>query len=327
MRSWRTEELLNYFPDTDIRVRNLKYSLDAQLLNEAGLALDDHQQRYDREVRSRSFRSPLNIDNRGVYYSCKVPATFHLGSTPDGVLAPPQTIRGRISGSEFVQLRPYDDALPVASRIDRSTSRSPVKFTNPQLFTITGDNYPKAIGETEVQFPNRVYLRLENMPDAGRGVEVVITGVGWPAPGNGAEPAVETLTFLDEGVRSTRNAFSSIKSVAVRGLPQGATISAYSFLFSGPVPDTRRPAVDRAWRGERLSRYWNLDQNLLFGTYLRDRFTGYQVSESYLCTPRLSTIAIETKHGRNTQNDEIFRSVVGEINLTLRVSIDEHRAS
>lgn len=106
LRSWLLEELLNYFPDTDLRVRNLKYSLDAQLLNPVALGMEDHLRRFDREVRSRSFQAPLNIDNRGVYYKCLVPPSFSLGLTADGVLAAPQNVRGRLQGSaQYVQLR------------------------------------------------------------------------------------------------------------------------------------------------------------------------------------------------------------------------------
>jgi len=47
-RSHRTQVLLNYFDITDRRVREEPYTIDAQLLNTAAIALDDSQQRIAR---------------------------------------------------------------------------------------------------------------------------------------------------------------------------------------------------------------------------------------------------------------------------------------
>ena len=162
-RSWMLEEMLNYFPDTDERVRSLRYSLDAQLLNPMALAMEGHQCRVTREVQARSFEATLNIDNRGVYYKCYVPSSVALGTTVDGNAAPPSVIRGRLPGlSQYVQLRAYDDSL------ERDTSLQPVAVSNPLLFTMTGTGYPQTTTAAPVQFPNTVSLVLSNLPDAAR---------------------------------------------------------------------------------------------------------------------------------------------------------------
>ena len=67
-RSHRTQVLLNYFDISDQRVREEPYSIDAQLLNTAAIALDDSQQRIAREIASRTLATcPTGIDNRGLY--------------------------------------------------------------------------------------------------------------------------------------------------------------------------------------------------------------------------------------------------------------------
>ena len=290
------EEMLNYFPDTDERVRSLKYSLDAQLLNPMALGMEGHQRRVAREIQARSFNAPLNIDNRGVYYKCYVPSSVVLGTTADGNAAPPSMISGRLPGlSQYVQLRAYDDSLPVASRLERDTSLQPVAVSDPLLFTMTGTDYPQVLdAEAPIAFPNTISLVLSNLPASAGVVEVILTGMAWPAPVTGNPVgSSETVLIRDEGVAVSGLAYSSLKSVSVRGLAAGAVLQGYLFLAAGNIPDPDRPVVDTEWRGFRFPRYWQLDQALLKDTYTRGRFTGYQIAESYLCDPPVSTIAVE----------------------------------
>ena len=195
----------------------------------------------------------------------------------------------------YFRAEPYDDVLPVASRLERDVSRSPVRYTTPLLFTITGNGYPQTAVPSTVQFANTVTLVLSNLPDSAGGVQVRISGTAWPLSQDGSQtdPTVETLLFRDEGVMVTGNAYSAIDSVTVRGLPRDAVLTGYGFLFSGAAPDPSRPAIDAAWRGQRFPSYWQIDGPLLKDTYTRSRFSGYQVSETYLCDKPLNTLAIE----------------------------------
>jgi hypothetical protein len=289
------EEMLNYFPDTDERVRSLKYSLDAQLLNPMALGMEGHQRRVTREVRARSFAAPLNLDNRGVYYKCYVPPSLNLAITPDGRATPPQTVIGQLPGlSEYVTLQPYDDTLPVPTRIEFDSSLGPVPLSSPLIFAADGTDYPQTLTPGPLAFPNRVSLVLSGLPDAAGAVEVTLRGAPWPSPllGNPA-PTVEVLLMRDEGVAVSQTAYASVDSVTVRGLPSGATLQGYLFLATGIVPDADRPAVDKDWRGFRFPRYWQLDGALLKDTYTRGRFTGFQIAESYLCSSPLTAIAVE----------------------------------
>jgi hypothetical protein len=158
------------------------------------LALEDHTRRFARETRGRDFSAPLNIDSRGVYYQCFVPPAFQLGLTPDGVPAAPKSIRGSIPGSgQYVQLRPYDDVLPVASRIELETSLALVPYTTPLLFSIAGTNYPVSITPDAPQFPNRISLVLTGLGPSDSAVEVTVTGTAWPAPGDGQQIAPDVV--------------------------------------------------------------------------------------------------------------------------------------
>lgn len=129
-----------------------------------------------------------------MYYQCFVPPEFQLGLSADGVLAPPKAINGRIPGSgQFVALRPYDDILPVASRIELDTTLAPVPYTTPLLFTIAGTNYPVSMTPDSPQFPNRISLVLAGLGASDSAVEVTLTGTAWPAPGDGQQIAPDVV--------------------------------------------------------------------------------------------------------------------------------------
>jgi hypothetical protein len=80
IRSHLTQDLQNYFDPKDKRVREIPYTIDAQILNMAAVELEDLQFRINRE-HGRSFQTvPVNIDNTGVYYRGRIPASFDLSS-------------------------------------------------------------------------------------------------------------------------------------------------------------------------------------------------------------------------------------------------------
>ena len=101
-----TQKLLNYFPYTDVRIRENPVSLGAQLLNAVAYQMESQQQRINREVRSLNLAEvPMNIDNGGVYYSTVVPLSFALSYDSQGNLLPPSSIIG-----EFVPPSPITGA-------------------------------------------------------------------------------------------------------------------------------------------------------------------------------------------------------------------------
>lgn len=78
-RSHRTQELLNYFDHRDVRTRQGRTTIEAQLMNAMCNALDANELRVLREVNGRTYANvPLTVDNKGLYYRVRVPATFQL---------------------------------------------------------------------------------------------------------------------------------------------------------------------------------------------------------------------------------------------------------
>src|ERR1035441_10631606 len=87
IRSHLTQGLLNYFDETDARVRETANTLDAQLLNTAAVSLEAHQLRVQREVDGRFLATcPLNLDNLGIYYRVQIPVNFLLSTDANGNL-------------------------------------------------------------------------------------------------------------------------------------------------------------------------------------------------------------------------------------------------
>src|ERR1035438_2679629 len=125
--SYLTQTLLNYYDETDIRVRTYPFTIAAQLFNLAANALEDLSLRYSREVNARFLETtPIQLDNQGVYYGARLPNTFvppPVGSNP-----PLNVVQGQRSGV-WTTLQPYDDRVPVPTRITVDTSRSVVPFT------------------------------------------------------------------------------------------------------------------------------------------------------------------------------------------------------
>src|ERR1039457_666235 len=81
--SYLTQVLLNYYDETDIRVRTYPFTIDAQIFNLAANALEDLSLRYGREVNARFLETtPIQLDNQGVYYGARLPNTFV--PPPDG---------------------------------------------------------------------------------------------------------------------------------------------------------------------------------------------------------------------------------------------------
>jgi hypothetical protein len=73
-RSHLTQELLNYFDETDVRTREIPWTIEAQLLNAAACAIEESDLRISREIRSTQLgRAPLNLDNRGVWRRIQIP--------------------------------------------------------------------------------------------------------------------------------------------------------------------------------------------------------------------------------------------------------------
>jgi hypothetical protein len=204
-------------------------------------------------------------------------------------------IQGCLPGlRQYVTLQPYDDRLPVPARAEFDASRAPVAVNDPLLFTLAGNDYPQRVASGAIAFPNRISLTLYRLPSTAGAIEVILEGIAWPSPiEDNPAPVRETVRLRDEGVAVSRLAFSSLAAVSVRGLPSGSTLEARQFLASGSIPDFARPVIDTGWREARFTRYWQIEGPLLKDTYTRGRFAGFDVAETYLCSPALGAIGIE----------------------------------
>lgn len=170
-----TQQLLNYFDEKDVRIRENPISLGAQLLNCAAISTESLKLKVNREMGAFNFSDvPLNIDSNGVYYSVVVPLSFQLPITiQDGVKVPtistgsltgfygvggygnlfyggPRFVIGPFAyneggyGEQFygaeheeaVGLVPYDDTLPIPTRFE--VGSNPIPLGSPLLFDIIG---------------------------------------------------------------------------------------------------------------------------------------------------------------------------------------------
>jgi len=208
-RSHRTQVLLNYFDITDRRVREEPYTIDAQLLNTAAIALDDSQQRIAREIASRTLATcPTGIDNRGVYYMVKLPNDFPL--------APGQTLLNQVIGtitsgstSQNIVIQPYDDRLPVPTGYIADSSQAQVPMTCPVLFDVTGSGdatvsiwNPQSLGPFSLPIPNILTFWVEGVQGSQMSLSIFVQGEEYPLPvwADQQEGASETITASNEGV-------------------------------------------------------------------------------------------------------------------------------
>ena len=304
-RSHRTQVLLNYFDSTDQRVREEPYSIDAQLLNTAAIALDDSQQRIAREIASRALATcPTGIDNRGLYYMVKLPSDFPL--------APGQTLLNQVIGtinsgstSQNIAVQPYDDRLPVPTGYIADPSQTQVAMVNPVLFDVigTGDETasiwnPQTFGPFSLPIPNILTFWLEGVQGSQMALNIFVQGEEYPLPvwADQQEGASETITSSEEGFFTGIKIWQNISSIIVRGLPVGVRLRCWQMPFNLPaVPDAARPYTHPLFRDVLFDRYWLIStaENLLKELYMMDNFSTLEYVQSYSMTTPLGAIAVE----------------------------------
>jgi len=304
-RSHRTQVLLNYFDISDQRVREEPYSIDAQLLNTAAIALDDSQQRIAREIASRTLATcPTGIDNRGLYYMVKLPSGFPL--------APGQTLLNQVIGtinsgstSQNIAVQPYDDRLPVPAGYIADPSQTQVAMANPVLFDVTGTGdetasiwNPQTFGPFSLPIPNILTFWLEGVQGSQMALNIFVQGEEYPLPvwADQQEGASETITSSDEGLFTGIKIWQNISSIIVRGLPAGVRLRCWQMPFNFPaVPDATRPYTHPLFRDVLFDRYWLLStsENLLKELYMMDNFSTLEYVQSYSMTAPLGAIAVE----------------------------------
>lgn len=292
-----TQQLLNYFPDTDIRVRENPITISAQLLNSVAFQMEEQNMRINREIRALNLSDvPMNIDNEGVYYAALVPLAFNLPSNAQGVLLPPATIKGQIQGGALVTLVAYDDTLPVPTRIIQDLSIPAAPLTNPQLINVTGNNNPLTFNPGAMPMPNYLTFSIQGMGTVTTSITISITGelnppAVWPKD---IQTKNEILTVSDDGYYKTDSVWSSVDSIDISGLPDGCQLICYSLAVGLPVEqDTDRPFVHFAYRGISFPRYWQLNDLLLLELYQRNRFAGFETFQTYHTPAKMVDLAVE----------------------------------
>jgi hypothetical protein len=294
-RPYLLQALLNYFDDADVRVRESRNSLDAQLLGPLASALESVQMRLGREQASTDPRNcPLNIDNFGIYHKLQVPDTYEFAAAADGSILPPN-IRVFTDEKRWKIIQQYDDFLPVPSGLE--IAGDPVPCRSLFIYELDGDGGLRQESNLgTLAFPNRLYLRIENLGEGDTEVKIQIEGRIYPTTISLTDQprSAETLTLVEENLAVTRHAWDTIDQITVWGLPTGATLRvAIAPAAFGMELETSRPVAHPAYRGLDFQRYWKLRGTHLDESVFLNRFARFETLQSYLCAPAWSAFAIE----------------------------------
>jgi hypothetical protein len=294
-----TQKLLNYFPDTDVRIRENPVSLGAQLLNAVAFQMEVQQQQIKRELRALNLSDmPMNIDNGGVYYATLVPLNFSLSIDSQGNLLPPATIQGQLiqSNPALITLVPYDDTIPVPTRFTVDPVVQPVAMANPQLLNVVGTGNPLTFDISPLALPNCLMFSISGMGSVTTAITISITGeldplAVWPQD---IQVKNEILIVSDDGFYQTDSVWGSVATIDISGLPIGCTLICYNLPVGLPVEqDPDRPFPHFAYRGVSFPRYWQLQDLLLLELYQRNRFSGYETYQTYHLPTQMVDLAVE----------------------------------
>jgi hypothetical protein len=293
-RSHLTQVMQNYFDPKDVRPREGRYVLDAQLLNVPAQALEVADMKFDREISSTSLnRCAANIDNRGVYYKQALPPSFDFTTE--------HAVQGEL-GSGPVALQPYDDTLPVPTRVEADSRFSPVALRQPVLFTLSGYGVASAqtwavqrVQNLTLPLAGRINFWLEGSGFNIIGVRVRITGQRAPLAAWASQQVTtsETLSLTQLGAAQSKFSWATIQEIQVSNLPAGLTLSGQlTGLGMSMVPDPTRPYTDPAYRDVMFARYWTYSEGLLREQFLVSNYQGFGDIQSYAAAP-ISAIAVE----------------------------------
>jgi hypothetical protein len=292
-----TQKMLNYFPDTDLRIRENPFTIGAQLLNAIACQVEQQQVKINREVRALNFSSmPMNIDNGGVYYATRVPTSFNLPNASTGGVQPPNSINGYLSNGKQIALIPYDDTLPTPTRISQDPVVQPVALSNPQLINVVGTGIPLTFSPGVLPLPNKLTFQIVGMGAVTSVISISIMGeldppAVWPQD---IKTNNEILNISDDGFYQTNSIWSSVSGIDIHGLPSGCGLICWVLPVNLPaVGDTDRPFTHFAYRGITFPRYWQLNNFLLQEVYQRNRFSGYEIHQTYRLSSLMTDVAVE----------------------------------
>lgn len=295
-RSHLTQEMLNYFDQGDVRVREQKYTIDAQLLNVFAQQLELSDTRFNRELGStRLVHCPVNIDNKGVYFQQPLGSSFDY--TVDH-----QVQAQLAAGGVLTPLTAYDDILPIPTRVEPDNRFSPVSIENPSLFSVSGIGLLQSQSWATQRVSNivptisgKVLFQLTAEGFNQIKVRIRITGQRAPQPAWASRRLVtsETLSMTSVGQLSSKFAWSVIDEIQITNLPVGATLSGQVGTLGLPrVLDSARPYTDSSNRDSQFPRYWTYDNGLLKEEYLASNYQGFRYVQSYSTAP-INGIAVE----------------------------------
>lgn len=289
-----TQVMKNYFDVKDVRVREAKYTLDAQLLNIAAQQLELSDAKFDRELKSTTLnRCPVNIDNKGVYYQQSLPSGFDF--TVD------HEIQSK-DGAILTALTAYDDTLPVPARVAVDTRFPPTSLFHAVLFTASGIGLPvtqnwavQRIANLTLPMDGRIGFWLEGTGFNQVNISIRITGQRAPQSAWASKRVItsETLVLTSIGYVQSKFAWATISDVQISNLAVGLTLTGQVGTFGlARTPDVARPYTDPTSRDVTFRRYWTYEDGLLKEEYLASNYQGYRYIQSYASSP-VSAIAVE----------------------------------
>ena len=286
----KTQAWQNYFDHRDPRSRELPFALDGQLLNAAACSLEESETRLQREIDAQTLAGcPSNLDNQGLYFRNTVPISLQV--SPTG----PSLVEGLRDGA-YISLQAYDDTLPVPTGIEGDFARTAVACSSPMLFTYSGTGLPQSSGPLTLAIPNRLCLMVSDLGDSASTVQIILSGHTFPRGYWAGDllPQNEALAVTDEGLYSTQKIWQSIDDIQVIGLPDGATLQVLLFVFGCAYqPDDLRPLSLAEYRDQVFRRYWTLNGQVLNEVYAVNRWSGFEVSQSYQLLADMLGFAVE----------------------------------
>jgi len=298
-RSYKSQEMQNYFDHADVRSRENPFSLEAQLLNLAAVPIENLMLRISREL-NQTLHVPTNIDNGGVYYGARIPKSLITSDTQDSL----NSVIGYRNNTS-TNLSVYDDTLPVPAGVRVDGSVAPVPLPNPLMFTVIGEGVgltqsyaTQTVNPGEFPIPNVLTLWMDQIGFTATTVKVSITGEVYPQPAWVVErtKTVENLILTKEGIATTRNRWSSIDSIIVRNLPVGIRLRGWSIPFNLPAaPDQAMPFVDPSYRDILYPRYWQISnsESLLYEMFMAAGYSGLTPCNSHAISDTLVDVTVE----------------------------------
>lgn len=294
--SHKVQEMLNYYDVNATRLRTYPYTVDAQILNIAGNAMEDLDLRYQREVKARFLTNcPLHLDNQGLYTAARLPNTF---TPPDEGTNPPLNLVTGLRQGQWSTLPLYDDRVPTATRISIDTTRKVTAFSAAQIFDWISDGRIQYLltPALTLPIPSKLSLWLDGLNAPGA-IDILITGIAYPRSAWQSRRTLtsETVSYRQaEGLLTTRTVWYSIESIVVRNAPVGAHLAVWHMPFNLPsVLDAARPYTHSNYRGKLFDRYWTRAGNWLNETFYGGTSVGFANVTSYGIPEPIEDIAID----------------------------------